>query len=402
VIRRGWLALGLVLSALFCTPALTQGSAQPLVIDSPAWRELMGLPLPADAPPPLYAADLIERWGRPDEAGLLRRAMLLHHFRAAAGLPRQAGSTVGGLWRLSEHLPADGPALVAAQGQAFTRSLSVGVLQQAPPGRSGSGLVPLPASPGFWLGAGAHTLGAHLSLRNTGPLTLAARELTLHLPDVGVPLELRCLPSGPPIALEPGATQPWWCELLAPSAATVQVLRAGNGPSLQARGARWSSTDLADDRGSRQVAEILAGRPPTELAALVRRLDSCHQQGTCPERVKAPVDPAELQARAEREAERAQRRAAKERRNRWVQTLGPWVYALVVITLHVLVARLVGRWAGIGLSLASGVALAAWLVVELRGSGSFAAIILPMVALGTGVVLAPIADWLYRRFFAGL
>lgn len=394
------LAMILMLVAV-AGPLHAQSQPAVLSVDSPAWHALMNRPMPSDGTPPVYIADLIQRWGLPQEAEQLLRMTLLQHHRRAAGMPDQAGRSVAGLWQLSRSMPAETAALADAHGQAFSRGVAIEVLQHLPPGRGGSGLAPLAAAPGFWLDGASLTLGAHLALRNQSPLVLAAQDLTLHVADVGPALPLRCSPTGPHAVILPGQTQNWWCVHPAPTAATLQVLRAGQGPRLQSGTGRWTSNDLADPRVLREIADILGARPPADLAEFVQRHGSCEQLGSCPRRIRAQ-DPAELQARAAREAERKERRAAKERRDRLARALGPWVYGLVVITVHVLAARLFGRWAGVAWTLASGVLLAAWLVIELRGSGSLAGLILPLVALGTGVILAPIADWLYRRFFAGL
>jgi hypothetical protein len=77
-------------------------------------------------------------------------------------------------------------------------------------------------------------------------------------------------------------------------------------------------------------------------------------------------------------------------------------YALGTLALHLLLARFVGRWFAFGVSLLIGAGLAWWLIVAsgpLSGWGGLGIIIVALGLAGSGLLLAPLLDALYTRYF---
>ena len=257
----------LLAAALVVLAALTGGSRataadnlSPVVIDSPAWAELMALPLQPGEPLPFYAADLVEAWGRPVEAIQLRRALLHRHLRVAAGESFPTGGHVADVWQQARGNALSTADLMAAHDAALNRHLGFEVLASAAPGSSGSDFVPLgPQAPGFWADPQGRRLGVHLQLRNTGAVGLAPSSLLLRLSDPAPGLVLVCEPTGSTRLLPPQQSTAWWCEATWalgrcwPSAAPTAWPRSPGstasttwcGPSPSAawrRASRWCST----------------------------------------------------------------------------------------------------------------------------------------------------------------
>ncbi len=183
--------------------------------------------------------------------------------------------------------------------------------------------------------------------------------------------------------------------------------RVQKGAQQQA-GAPWALEPPRDDGAVQRLAERIGNRPPADLADFVRRFSGCVAQGTCPERAAWLAERAA--SAAESRAAAQQREAAFEARQRSAQRRGEWRQQAVLLAwllggllLHLLVARALGRWAGIAATLLLGLGLAVWLVVAtgpLSGWGGLGLVILAAGLGGSGLLLAPLYDWIHRRWFA--
>lgn len=184
----------------------------------------------------------------------------------------------------------------------------------------------------------------------------------------------------------------------------AEVGAAHERARARANGAGWAAVRPVDDAAVRRVAEWLGNRPPLDLAAFVRRWGDCVPQGTCapsPSRqASRPVKTDAEREKAARDHERQQR--ASQRRGERMQSAALVAYALGTLALHLLLARFVGRWFAFGVSLLIGTGLAWWLVVAsgpLSGWGGLGIIILALGLAGSGLLLAPLYDALYTRYF---
>jgi hypothetical protein len=187
-------------------------------------------------------------------------------------------------------------------------------------------------------------------------------------------------------------------------ATLAEVAAAHERARVRASGAGWAKVRPVDDAAARHLAEWLGNRPPLDLAAFVRRWGDCVPQGTCaapPSRqASRPVKTDAEREKATREHERQQR--ARQRRGERMQTAALVAYALGTLALHLLLARFAGRWFAFGVSLLIGAGLGWWLIAAsgpLSGWGGLAVIILALGLAGSGLLLAPLYDALYTRFF---
>lgn len=385
---------------------LSSGSrAEPVVIDSPAWAELMALPLQAGEPAPFYAADLVESWGRPVEAIQLRRALLHLHLRWAAGQAVPTGGHVADVWQRARSEAVSDADLVSAHDAALKHSLVFEALASAAPGISGPGFAALgPLMPGFWADPQGRRLGAHLQLRNNGPLSLAPPSLLLRLPAPAPGLVLSCEPAGTTRVMQAQQSAAWWCEAVLPAGSqTLQSLRAGQGPRLQPDQAEWASTALQDPASVRDMAQALAGRPPVFLRAFAERNSACERQGTCAPTRSAPPPSAD-QVRQDRARAAAEDRKDRQetRRTQGLATLLPWAYLLFGVALYVLVARLAGVAVALLLSLAQGPAMAYWYFHASGGIDDYLKLVVLICLGSSGLYISAAGHAIYKRFFANL
>lgn len=91
-----WLLLVLLLASV---PFGMARAEPPVVTDSPAWNDVMALPVPASEPLPFYAADVLQAWGRAGDAHVLRGALLLLQLRLAGGHAVPPGWRVADVWQ---------------------------------------------------------------------------------------------------------------------------------------------------------------------------------------------------------------------------------------------------------------------------------------------------------------
>ena len=401
----------LLAAALVVLAALTGGSRataadnlSPVVIDSPAWAELMALPLQPGEPLPFYAADLVEAWGRPVEAIQLRRALLHRHLRVAVGEPFPTGGHVADVWQQARGNALSTADLMAAHDAALNRNLGFDVLASTAPGSSGSDLVPLgPQAPGFWADPQGRRLGVHLQLRNTGAVGLAPSSLLLRLSEPAPGLALVCEPTGTTRLLPPQQSAPWWCEAAPPAGSpTLQRLRAGQGPALQPGRVAWASLALQEPASAREMARDLAGRPPVFLRSFAERNSACERQGTCVQTRSVPRSAEAVKTEQERAAATDRQFRKDVRRNEGLATLLPWAYLLLGVTLYVLVARFVGVIPAALLSLAQGPAMAYWYLRASGGIDDYLKLVVLIFLAASGLFIAAVGSAVHKRFFANL
>lgn len=281
--------LALVLAAA-CTTTGLAAPGDPVVIGSPAWHALMARDAGSGEQPAFHAAELLNRWGRRDEADALRRALLLRHLQARAGDPL-ADTTLG------------------------------------------------------------------------------------RLMDAGTP-------------------------------SLAELDRALARAAPRAGGAPWPQTTALDDEAVRHIADAMGLRPPADWAGFVSRHADCRSQGTCPPRSQpAPSNADPDQAWREQQRRDQQARADRALRQRMDRFALAWLaaYVLAGLLVHLLLARFVGRWVAVAVTLAIGPVLSIWLLkahAPQPGWGGLALAILVMALTGGALVLAPLFDAVHRRFFA--
>jgi len=389
------LAALLLGACLWAGPVSAQRGG-PVVIDSPAWKDLMAQPAMLGDLPAFHAADLIEAWGRPEEAEVLRRSLLLHHLRRAAGESPPTPATLGEVWQGSGAQPTPLEALAQAQQQALNHALAATAdASPLPPDRAAEGWKA--AGSGAWQRPGRVALALVVSNRSPWPLALLGLQRRQEGPG-GVVLD--CTPVTRVARLDAQQAARWSCEG-AGSAATIRADAA----------ARWVSTALASAGLVREMVRTLGDRPPLDLKAFVQRNESCIRQGTCPAVAAAAASRAAQRPRlsaeeryaAQRESEikSEQQRRRRERLQNWIVV----AYALGGLLLHLLVARAAGRIVATMVTLAIGPAIAVWMFFE-YGIGSGWGALGMLILLGglcvVGLPLAVAYNFIHKRFFAGL
>ena len=401
-----WVVMGSLASAGMAHAAdPTRASRPPIVIDSPAWAELMALPLKPGEALPFYAADLVEGWGRPVEAIQLRRALLHLHLRIAAGEPFPAAGRVGDVWQQSRSTALSAAELSAAEEAALNRVLLFEpVLAEAPSGGRSDGMALIgPQAPGFWADAAGRRVAAHLRLRNIGPVQMVPQSPMLRLRAAAPGLLLTCAPAGSSASIAAGQSATWWCEAEPPaSPQTVQQLRAGRGPALQAGQAEWVSYALQDLASARRMAQALTGRPPVFLQAFAERNSGCEQQGECV-RPRVATPSAETLA-ADRKRAIAETREDRKsgRRIEALAILIPFAYLLVGVALYVLVARWLGVIPAMALSLVQGPAVAYGFWGRTGRINDYLELVMLLMLASSGVYIAGLGQAVYKRWFANL
>jgi hypothetical protein len=171
-----------------------------------------------------------------------------------------------------------------------------------------------------------------------------------------------------------------------------------------APGAAWAATRPVDDDAARQLAERLGNRPPLDLKAFVERWGDCVPQGTCAprasQRASRPkqTDAEREQARRQSESEQRSRRRRAER----LQNAAMVAYVLGTLALHLLLTRVLGRWGAFVVTLFIGAGLGLWLVLATAPNTGWGGLGIVLVALGlagSGLMLAPLYDAIYTRWF---
>ena len=89
----------LLVSVLAHIPFCIARAEPPVVTDSPAWNDVMALPVPSGEPLPFYAADVLQAWGRAGDAHVLRGALLMMQLRLADGQTLPTGWRVADVWQ---------------------------------------------------------------------------------------------------------------------------------------------------------------------------------------------------------------------------------------------------------------------------------------------------------------
>jgi len=377
----------------------------PVVIDGPAWAELMALPLKPEEALPFYAADLVEGWGRPVEAMQLRRALLHLHLRIAAGEPFPAASRIGDVWQQSRSTALSGAELSAAEETALNRGLLFEpVLAEPPQGGRDAGMARIgPRAPGFWVDPAGRRVAAHLRLRNISPVEMVPQSLMLRLRAAEPGLLFACAPTGSSASIPAGQSSTWWCEAEPPaSPQALQQLRAGRGPALQAGQAEWVSYALQDFASARRMAQALTGRPPVFLQAFVERNASCEQQGECVRPRVVPPSAEKLAADRKRAIAETREDRKSARRIEALGILIPFAYLLVGIAIYVLVARWLGVIPAVALSLVQGPAVAYGFWARTGHINDYLELILLIMLVSSGVYIAGLGQAVYKRWFANL
>jgi hypothetical protein len=198
------------------------------------------------------------------------------------------------------------------------------------------------------------------------------------------------------------APVPAFDELLAAQQRARQ--RAGRA----AAGAPWAAEAPRDDGAVALLAERVGNRPPADLADFVQRWGGCVPQGRCPD--QAAREQARAEAAASNRAARLREELASETRQRASQHRGERrqqamlaAFVLGGLLLHLLVARYLGRVAANAATVLTGIGLAAWLWLASgpqSGWGALAMLIVVGALACSGLLLAPLYDWIHRRWFA--
>lgn len=198
------------------------------------------------------------------------------------------------------------------------------------------------------------------------------------------------------------APVPGFDELLAAQQRARQ--RAGAASS----GAPWAAEAPRDDGAVALLAERVGNRPPADLADFMKRWGGCVPQGRCPE--QAAREQARAEAAASNRAARLREELAFETRQRASQHRGERrqqamlaAFVLGGLLLHLLVARYLGRVAANAATVLTGIGLAVWLWLASgpqSGWGGLAMLIVVAALAFSGLLLAPLYDWIHRRWFA--
>jgi hypothetical protein len=178
-------------------------------------------------------------------------------------------------------------------------------------------------------------------------------------------------------------------------------------------GASWASLDPANDGAVRLIVERIGNRPPPDLDVFLGQWGPCECQGTCSTRgCQALISDTErserLQARLkqmeQRQAESQRKHRERQRRDeRLLQavTLG---YLLGGLMLYLIVARQAGTKMATAAVVALGALLAMLLFARtgrVEGWGGLALLVIGGGLAGSGLLLAPVYHWIYKRWFAG-
>lgn len=371
-----------------------------VAIGSPAWNDLMARPAADGGLPAFYAADLVATWGRPEEAVVLRRALLQHHLRRAAGDAAPMPATLGEVWQQAQAQPPALEALATLHAQALNHALAATPDPQPLPAERAAEGWRDGGAPGGWRSGGR--LALQLVVENRAPLVLAPLGLQRVAGAPGAEIRLPCQPASRVARLEPRQAARWWCE----GETGAEGWRAAPQP-------RWASTALADEGSLREMVSLLGDRAPLDLREFVQRNQGCIRQGTCPAMAAAVASRAEERARQRPSAEaryEAQRRREieGEQRRRRAKWLPLWVglaYTFGGLALHLLVARAAGRIVASTVTLAIGPAIAAWMFFTYgigSGWGALAMLFVLLALCVVGVPLTMAYNFIHKRFFAGL
>jgi hypothetical protein len=398
------LSLGLAAPA---SAALLDGGLHaqaPVTPGSPAWTELMALPLRDHDALALPAADVLQAWKRPEDAGRLRRAMLLAQLRIATGaqpLPPE-DARLGSLWSPAAPLPSV-DALHDAWAAALQRGLEVAPAPQ-PPDAGAIEPRAVPGLPGWWRVDEAGHTRVLMTVTNRAPVRLAPGRSAVRVSWSGTTREvaLRCVLQVPEQGLAPGRSGPLSCVADAVPAGVARP------PDAWA----WEPPALVTDDDLAALARLLAWPASTAGASLAARAADCVSQGNCSD---AQHDAVREQAAAREEARRARDAAAaaerdaatlgEMRRTRW-RRLGVLAGLVAGQFVFIRMARLTGSlWPATAVIMAASTGVSFWLAQAAREAGheSLAPLVLGMLAvaaLGAGALLCAVYAAVYRGFFA--
>lgn len=184
--------------------------------------------------------------------------------------------------------------------------------------------------------------------------------------------------------------------------------RARQRVGTAAASAPWAAEAPRDDAAIARLAERVGNRPPADLADFMQRWGGCVPQGLCPER--AAREQAQAEAAASKRAARLREELAFETRQRASQRSAERrqqamlaAYVLGGLLLHLLVARYLGRVAANAATVLTGIGLAVWLWLASgpqSGWGGLAMLFVLLALTFSGLLLAPLYDWIHRRWFA--
>ena len=376
----------------------------PVGVTSPAWKTLMSEPLRDGDALAFGAADVLERWQKPEAASRLRRAMLLAQLQAAAtpsALPPDSAS-VGSLWAASEPPPTL-DRLQTALDAALQQGLRLSPRKE-PPQAPGSWVPePIPDMPGFWrLPQTAGVLVA-MDLRNQAPLSLVLEraEADVFWSGSTQPLQLRCALLQPKPRLAPQAV------------ASLQCAGSALPPGVRGPPERWHWRPewLRSDAALKAMASALADPGSRRFQTLARQMDDCRAQGNCSDaQSDLQQQQAEAKAQGAREraaADQAERQAEVVRQARAERNKALMLVAAIVAGQFVFVglARATG---GVGLPsllvLGAGGGIAFWIfrTTQQTHGDSLTLLVMGFVSLGflaASLMLCAVYAAVYRRFF---
>lgn len=287
---------GLAALALLATPVAAcaagdapRGAGASMSVGSPAWHTLLALPLRPGEPPPLDAADLLERHGLGAEAGQLRRQLLVHHLQrsaasAPASPPAMAATHLRDVWASAAQGPASAPGLRQAYEAALDAHLKAEPLAATDRNLNITGWQSLGDRFGLWTDPRRGRVAAFVNVSHTLDLRVDADDLRLRLAAGEADVSLRCRQPFGGAGLPAGPTRVWHCEGDMADVNAMKALRAADPIDLH-----WQAPAVQDD--ARSVAAMVARFAPTVtpgVVALATKLQACTQSLRCDQAIVAP------------------------------------------------------------------------------------------------------------------
>ena len=410
-----WAAFAVLLGAACLAPAAHAAgrpfgaddatrAADPVRVGSPAWSDLLALPLRDHDALQLPAADVLARWQRPDEGDRLRRAAMLAQLRIARGampLPND-DARLATLWtEPMPRVPVDD--LQEAWQAALQQGLSVTPRGDDP---SGGAYVArsIPDVPGFWRMDEVGHVAVLAAVRNEAPVRLAPGEAEARASWDRPPrtLDLRCRLMTKERGIAPGATAPLYC------VADAMPQGIDHWPDRWT----WRAPRLVTDDELEGLAAALSSPVSTAALGVLSRDADCQAQDNCSDAQRAAIAQAEQARVAARVSEAA--RWQKERqdvahRDARTQRRNALVLAAAAIAgqvVFVVLARLTGSIVPSSLLVMGGAGVISfwfWRAAQEASRDSFLPLVLALFAVGAiagGACLCKVYSVVYRLFFA--
>ncbi|MFL6681716.1 MAG: hypothetical protein ACJ8IK_25485 [Burkholderiaceae bacterium] len=379
-------------------------AAAPVRVGSPAWNDLLALPLLDHDALQLPAADVLARWQRPDESDRLRRAVMLAQLRIAGGampLPND-GAGLATLWtEPMPRVPVDD--LYEAWQAALQRGLSVTPREDDPSGGAYAARR-IPDVSGFWRMDEAGHVAVLAAVRNETPVRLAPGEAEARASWDRPPraLDLRCRLMTKERGIAPGASAPLYC------VADAMPPGVDHWPDRWT----WRPPRLVTDDELEGLAAALSSPVSTAALSVLSRDGGCQAQDNCSDAQRAALAQAEqarMAARAsettrwEKDSQDVAHRDARKRR-RDVLVLAAAAIAGQVI--FVVLARLTGSVVPSSLLVMGGACVVSfwfWRAAQEASRDSFLPLVLAIFAVGAiagGACLCVVYSVVFRLFFA--